>query len=104
MGSPVVAGAMTPRVEPTDEDRLLFGSGFVIGVMTTLVILAVVLVGLSGWQLDDGGVSLVPVLAMVAAGVAFSGVVGAGLYYLAFPENRARIPVDPGLFGMDDEE
>jgi hypothetical protein len=85
----------------TDQDRLLFGAGFVFGVAVTMLILGVVLA-----VVVSAGVGGVPttVAATVAGGVLFAGIVGAGLYYLAFPDNRTRIAVDPAEFGLDDDE
>ena len=87
----------------TDKDKLLFGAGFVFGVMVTLLLLAAVLAVTAG----DGGDTLSPgssVLVTAVGGGGFAGIVGAGLYVLAFPENRTRVRVDPALFGVDDEE
>jgi len=86
----------------SDTGRLLFGAGFVFGVMVTLLLLAVVVavvtVNDSGRLLDSTA------LVVAAAGVLFAAIVGSGLYLLAFPENRTKIPVDPEAFGLDDEE
>jgi len=87
----------------TDQGKLLFGAGFVFGVTTTLLILAVVLVAVT--RGETGEIGLTPsVVATLAGGVLFAGIVGVGLYYLAFPGNRAQIEVDPEQFGLDDEE
>jgi hypothetical protein len=85
----------------TDQDKLLFGAGFVFGVTVTMLILGVVLA-----VVVNAGVGGLPmtVAATVAGGVVFAGIVGAGLYYLAFPDNRTRVAVDPAAFGMDDED
>jgi predicted membrane channel-forming protein YqfA (hemolysin III family) len=85
----------------TDKGKLLFGAGFVFGVTTTLLIFGVVLVAVT----DTAGADFpTTVVATLAGGVLFAAIVGVGLYYLAFPENRTRIAVDPARFGLDDEE
>jgi predicted membrane channel-forming protein YqfA (hemolysin III family) len=85
----------------TDKGKLLFGAGFVFGVMATMLLLAAVLAATSSANLGSFvGSSVVVTL---AAGVVFATIVGAGLYLLAFPENRTKIPVDPEQFGRDGE-
>ena len=75
----------------TDKERLLFGAGFVFGVMFTMLILAVIIATVGG---NTGtGVEATNVFVTVAAGIFFAGVVGAALYLLAFPENRVKIPI-----------
>lgn len=87
----------------TDQAKLLFGAGFVFGVTTTLLILAVVVVAVT--RGDAGQLALTrSLVATLAGGVLFATVVGAALYYLSFPEHRTRIAVDPEQFGLDDEE
>jgi predicted membrane channel-forming protein YqfA (hemolysin III family) len=87
----------------SDEEKMLFGAGFVFGVMVTLLLLALTLVAVTRGSTTVDGL-LPSALVTVAGGVVFAAVVGAGLYYLAFPENRTTIPVDPEQFGLDDEE
>lgn len=88
----------------TDQSKLLFGAGFVFGVTATLLILVVVLVAVTRSSAGSG-LGLTPsVAATLAGGLLFTAIVGAGLYYLAFPENRTWIAVDPAQFGLDDEE
>lgn len=84
----------------SDDGKLLFGAGFVFGVMVTMVLLGVVLAVLAA----GGGPSSTALTATVAAGILFAGIVGGGLYLLAFPENRMQIPVDAADFGLDEEE
>lgn len=93
---------MTARDELTDQGKLLFGAGFVFGVTVSMCLLAVVLVAVTSGPATPGGVGA-SLLATVAGGVLFAAVVGAGLTYLAFDHNRAKIPVDPEQFGIDEE-
>ncbi|WP_415379158.1 hypothetical protein [Halosimplex sp. TS25] len=83
----------------TDDGKLLFGAGFVFGVMASLVLLGVVIAVIA----SNGQSVPVTVAATVVAGVVFAAIVGGGLYLLAFPENRMRIPVDDSDFGLDEE-
>lgn len=93
---------MTTRDELTDQGKLLFGAGFVFGVTVTLCLLAVVLVAVTRVPASSADLAASPLLASVA-GVLFATIVGAGLTYLAFDHNRAKIPVDPEQFGIDEE-
>jgi hypothetical protein len=78
----------------TSKDRLLFGAGFVFGVMVTMAVLAVVVATVSS---QTGGSLLVSsVMLPVIASIVVAGVVGVGLSYLAFPENRTRVPLSFG--------
>ena len=86
-----------PPESLTETGKLLFGAGFVFGVMVTLVLLGVVLAVLAS---NDGAVSTT-VVATVAAGVVFAGIVGGGLSLLAFPENRTRVPFDAADFEFE---
>jgi len=95
---------MANRDDLTDQGKLLFGAGFVFGVGTTLCLLAVVLVAVTQTSATAGGLGGSPVVATVAGGVLFAAVVGAGLWHLAFDENRANLAVDPEQFGLDREE
>ena len=95
---------MANRADLTDQGKLLFGAGFVFGVGTTLCLLAVVLVAVTQTPAGPGGPAGSPVVATVAGGIVFAGIVGAGLYYLAFPDNRTRVAVDPAAFGMDEKD
>jgi hypothetical protein len=94
---------MTARDELTDQGKLLFGAGFVFGVTVTLCLLAVVLVAVTRVPASAGDIAASPLVLSVAGGVVFAGIVGAGLTYLAFDHNRAKIPVDPEQFGLDEE-
>lgn len=92
---------MTPDSAPdvTDKGRLLFGAGFAFGVTFALFVLALVTVAVVNRL--DGGVAVSDIIATIAAGVLFTGVVGISLYILAFPENRLELSLD-GLFEADD--
>jgi hypothetical protein len=92
--------ATKPAQSLTDDGKLLFGAGFVFGVMVTLVLLAVVVAVAA----SNGGSIPTTVVATVAGGVVFAGIVGSGLFLLAFPENRTKIPVEDVDFGIGDEE
>jgi len=88
----------------TDKGKLLFGAGFVFGVMVTMLMLVVVLV-----VAVSGDAALNPtlqssLLVTIVAGIVFAAIVGGGLYFLAFPENRTKIPVDPEQFDRSGEE
>ncbi|MFB6087152.1 MAG: hypothetical protein ABEJ85_01420 [Haloarculaceae archaeon] len=88
----------------TDQGKLLFGAGFVFGVMVTLLILAVVLVVVR-YESSLAAASASRLLTIVVAGALFSGIVGAGLYFLAFQRNRTKIPIDSESFaGFPPEE
>lgn len=89
-----------PSTPLSDNEQLLFGAGFVFGVMVTLVLLGVVIAVVAA----NGGTVPSTVVTTVVAGIVFAGIIGGGLYLLAFPENRTRIPVDPGDFGLEEEE
>jgi len=79
----------TPAI--TDDDRLLLGAGFAFGVMTTLLVLVLVLV-------MDGTLAVSDVVTtsdglIAVAGIVFAGILGIAMYVLAFPDNRATIPI-----------
>jgi len=74
-----------------DKGRLLFGAGFAFGVACTLLIMTVVIATVTGETARE--ILASDVFLTIATGVFFAGVVGAGLYVLAFPENRLVIPV-----------
>lgn len=92
--------ATTDSETLNDDGKLLFGAGFVFGVMVTLVLLGVVIAVIAA----NGQSVPSTVVTTVIAGIVFAGIVGGGLYLLAFPENRTRIPVGPEDFGLEDEE
>lgn len=75
----------------TDDDRLLLGAGFAFGVMTTLLVLVLVLV-MDG-TLTVGDLVSTSEGLIAIAGIVFAGILGIGLYVLAFPDNRANIPI-----------
>lgn len=83
----------------TDKGRLLFGAGFVFGVLFTMLVLAVVTVTVVPETV--GGVLASDIGLIILAGIVFAGIVGVSLYLLAFPENRIELPVD-SLFGDDE--
>ena len=95
---------MTDSNDLTDQGKLLFGAGFVFGVGTTLCLLAVVLVAVTQTPAGTGGLGGSPVVVTVAGGVLFAAIVGVGLWYLAFDENRTTLSVDPEQFGLEREE
>ena len=43
-------------------------------------------------------------LTTILAATVFTAIIGAGLYYLAFPENRTQIPIGPERFERGDTE
>ncbi|WP_436908669.1 hypothetical protein [Halosimplex marinum] len=92
--------ATEPTRALTDDGKLLFGAGFVFGVMVTLVLLGVVVAVAA----TNGTALPTTVVATVAGGIVFAGIVGSGLFLLAFPENRTKIPVDDVDFGVGEEE
>jgi len=92
--------ATRPAQPLSDDGKLLFGAGFVFGVMVTLVLLGVVVAVVAA----NSGPVPVTAVATVVGGIVFAGIVGSGLFLLAFPENRTRIPVDDLDFGLDDED
>lgn len=75
-----------------DTGRLLFGAGFVFGVLCTLLVLIVVVATATG----EGGQGLIDqdVFTTIVAGILFIAVVGIAMYVLAFPENRESLPTD----------
>jgi uncharacterized membrane protein YraQ (UPF0718 family) len=75
----------------TRHDKFLFGSGFTFGVMFTLLILAVVIAAI----VQEGERSLLSTDAFLSAtiSVLLAGIVGAMLYFLAFPEKPLEIPL-----------
>jgi len=75
----------------SDKGRLLFGAGFVFGVLCTLLILMVVVATVTG----EGAREFVneDIFTTIAAGVCFLLIVGTGMYTLAFPENRTKVLV-----------
>lgn len=82
-----------------NKERLLFGSGFVFGVMFTLTILMVVVATVA----RDQGRDLLgtDTFLTLGASVFFAAVVGAGMFLLAFPENAVKIPLGDSLHDPD---
>ena len=85
----------------SDKGRLLFGAGFAFGVLFTMVVLALVTVTVVGRSGE--GIFLWDIVATIAGGALFTGIVGVSLYVLAFPENRVAVPVQ-SLFDSGDDE
>ena len=85
----------------SDKGRLLFGAGFAFGVLFTMVVLALVTVTVVGRSGE--GIFLWDIVATIAGGALFTGIVGVSLYVLAFPENRVAVPVE-SLFDSGDDE
>ncbi len=83
----------------SDKGRLLFGSGFVFGVMFAMVVLAMVTVTVVDRPVDRMLVS--DAIFTIGAGIVFTAIVGVSLYVLAFPENRLELPVE-NVVGTDD--
>jgi hypothetical protein len=81
----------------TDKEKMLFGAGFVFGVMYNMVLLAMVLSVASPPETVTGALSE-PLLMTALSGVVFAAIVGSALSYLAFPENRTKISVDADQF------
>jgi hypothetical protein len=75
----------------SDKARLLFGAGFVFGVAFAMLVLAIVTATVA----KDRGQSFfaTEIVVTIGAGIVFTAVVGVGLYYLAFPENRLEVPI-----------
>lgn len=75
----------------SDENRLLFGAGFVFGVAVTMVIMAVVTATVA--SRDGATVLSAEVFLTIGGGVLFAAIVGVSLWVLAFPENRLHVPL-----------
>lgn len=95
-------------VDLTDKERLLFGAGFVFGVMCMLVLLAVVTATLVQ---PGGGLLASDILVTIFGGVVFAAIIAVSLYLLAFPANRLHVPVEElfdtsesELLGVEDED
>jgi len=84
-----------------DKERLLFGAGFVFGAGFILLVLGLVVATVGGGV----GALGVDVGLLIGASVFVIAVVGAGLFLLAFPENRVEVPVSvaPGADDLDEE-
>lgn len=78
-----------------DKGRLLFGAGFAFGVACALLILVVVVATVTAETARD--LLGREVFVTIGAGIFFAGVVGIGLYVLAFPENRLEVPIGRAL-------
>jgi len=85
----------------SDKDRLLFGAGFAFGATCILILLAIVVATVGGPSLSIGALVFLP----IAGSVVFSAIIGAALYLLAFPENRAQLPInDPREVPVEEDE
>jgi|APHM01.1.fsa_nt_gi hypothetical protein len=71
----------------TERERLIFGAGFVFGVMFTMLILAVVLAAIVPGPVTVDSLLRSTVLLPIVSAILLGGVVGCGLYYLALPES-----------------
>ena len=87
---------MDPELPETDSEsvRYVFGAGFVFGVVTATL----VLVGVLATATESSALNLLfqPLLLSVGAAILVAVLVGSGLFLLAFPENRVRVPVVRG--------
>jgi uncharacterized integral membrane protein len=70
----------------TERERLIFGAGFVFGVMFTLLILALVFAAVVPERVSLGAVLSSTVVLPLVAAVGFAAAVGSALYVLALPD------------------
>lgn len=73
--------------ERTERERLIFGAGFVFGVMFTLLILALVFAAVVPETVSLGAIVSSTVILPIVAAVAFAAAVGSALYVLALPDH-----------------
>jgi uncharacterized integral membrane protein len=87
---------MPPQPENLDPEavRYIFGAGFVFGVVSATLILAVVMAVATGSSALD--LLVQPLMLGVGAAILLAMIVGSALFLLAFPENRVRVPVVRG--------
>jgi hypothetical protein len=89
----------------SDKGRLLFGAGFVFGVLCTLLILMVVVATVTGEGAQE--FTNEEIFATITAGVCVLLLVGTAMYALAFPENRTKVSVserfDLGALAQSEE-
>jgi ABC-type Fe3+-siderophore transport system permease subunit len=84
----------------SDKGRLLFGAGFAFGGTCILILLAIVVATVGGPSLSIGTLVFLP----IAGSVVFSAIIGAALYLLAFPENRALLPISDPREPVEEDE
>lgn len=70
----------------TERERLIFGAGFVFGVMFTLLILALVFAAVVPETVSLGAILSSTVVLPLVAAVGFAAAVGSALYVLALPD------------------
>jgi uncharacterized integral membrane protein len=70
----------------TERERLIFGAGFVFGVMFTLLILALVFAAVVPETVSLNAVLSSTVVLPLVAAVGFAAAVGSALYVLALPD------------------
>lgn len=70
----------------TERERLIFGAGFVFGVMFALLILALVFAAVVPETVSLGAILSSTVVLPLVAAVGFAAAVGSALYVLALPE------------------
>ena len=87
--------------ELSDKSRMMFGAGFVFGVMFTMLVLAVVTATVTS---TSEALMASEVIITIVAGIVFAAIVGVSLYFLAFPENRLEVPVETVFESSEDEE
>ena len=89
--------------ERTERERLIFGAGFVFGVMFALLILALVFAAVVPETVTLSTLLSSTIVLPIAAAVAFAGAVGTALYVLALP-NRGLALRQGALFTDDDPD
>ena len=89
--------------ETVERERLIFGAGFALGVMFTMLILGMVLSTVAPQSVTITSLLDSRVLLPVVAAVVFAFVVGVALYLLALPEQGFGIPRRVG-FDADDRD
>src|SRR6056297_1001159 len=78
--------------ETVERERLIFGAGFALGVMFTMLILGMVLSTVVPQTVTMSTLLDSRVLLPVVAAIVFAFVVGVALYVLALPEQGFGIP------------
>jgi len=89
--------------ETVERERLIFGAGFALGVMFTMLILGMVLSTVAPQSVTIASLLDSRILLPVAAAVVFAFVVGVALYVLALPEQGFGIPQRVG-FDADERD
>lgn len=85
----------------TERERLIFGAGFVFGVMFTLLILALVFAAVLPETVSLGAVFSSTVVLPLVAAVGFAAAVGSALYVLALPDRG--LALRRGAFFREDD-